>query len=72
MKNKKLKQKQNVMKKELIKNKKKIIKIKKSLIYNVMDEKFTIDMKNGVFVIEMEKNEKKRKIKMKLNRMWYG
>ena len=37
-----------------------------------MDENFTIDMKNGVVVIEMEKNDKKRKIKMNLNTMWYG
>ena len=37
-----------------------------------MDEKFTIDMKNGVVVIEIEKNKKKIKIKMNLNRMWYG
>jgi len=37
-----------------------------------MDEKFTIDMKNDVVVIEMEKNEKKIKIKMNLNTMWYG
>ena len=37
-----------------------------------MDEKFTIDMKNGVVVIEIEKNKKKIKIKMNLNTMWYG
>ncbi len=37
-----------------------------------MDEKFTIDMKNDVVVIEMEKNENKIKIKMNLNTMWYG
>ena len=37
-----------------------------------MDEKFTIDMKNDFVVIEIEKNDKKRKIKMNLNRMWYG
>ena len=29
-----------------------------------MDEKFTIDMENDVVVIEMEKNDKKIKIKM--------
>ena len=28
-----------------------------------MDEKFTIDMKNDVVVIEMEENDKKIKIK---------
>ena len=37
-----------------------------------MYENFTIDMKNDVVVIEMEKNEKKIKIKMNINRMWYG
>ena len=37
-----------------------------------MYENFTIDMKNDVVVIEMEKNEKKIKIKMNLNTMWYG
>ena len=37
-----------------------------------MDVNFTIDKKNGVVVIGMEKNEKNRKIKMNLNRMWYG
>ena len=37
-----------------------------------MDKKFTIEMKNDVDVIEKEKNDKKRKIKMNLNRMWYG
>ena len=37
-----------------------------------MAKKFTIDMKNGVVVIEIEKNKKKIKIKMNLNTMWYG
>jgi len=37
-----------------------------------MYEKFTIEMKNDVVVIEMEKNEKKIKKKMNLNTMWYG
>ena len=56
----------------MIKNIKKLRKIKKKYIYNVMYENFTIDMKNGVVVIEIEKNKKIIKIKMNLNTMWYG
>ena len=42
----------------MIKNKKKSIEKLKKYIYNMMDEKFTINMKNGVVVIGMEKNKK--------------
>ncbi len=37
-----------------------------------MEIKFTIVMKYCVVVIGMEKNDKKIKIKINLNTMWYG
>ena len=40
------------------KKKKKSIEKLKKYIYKMMDEKFTINMKNGVVVIGMEKNKK--------------